>query len=145
MQQRELKRYAAYFRGWCQAFGEHEHHLAEENGISWLLSENQAGFVLPDEMIRPLYREVLLHKDIPTLSISQDSVKIGSFQVPIPEKPGIKILELFSPILKTDTDGHLFLTSHLMYGTGARIITFSNKKPVPIIYKQIGSLHIEFL
>jgi len=38
MLERELKRYAAYFRGWCQAFGEHESIHSEESGISWLLA-----------------------------------------------------------------------------------------------------------
>jgi hypothetical protein len=35
------------------------------------------------------------------------------------------------------------LTSHFMYGTGTRILTVSNKKPLSIIYKEIGAMHIK--
>jgi hypothetical protein len=37
---------------------------------------------------------------------------------------------------------HLYLTSHLLYGGGNRIITFSNRKPLLIIYKVIGTMRV---
>jgi len=56
-----LKRYAAYYRGWCQAFGEHESVPGEDTGISWLFGENQIGksapFIsgLPSRQMNQLY------------------------------------------------------------------------------------------
>jgi hypothetical protein len=32
---------------------------------------------------------------------------------------------------------HMYLTSHVYYPAGTRIITFSTRKPVPIMYKEI--------
>ena len=60
MLERDLKRYAAYFRGWCQAFGEHESIYRDDTGISWLTASTQLGLVLPKPMIKQLNREVLL-------------------------------------------------------------------------------------
>ena len=54
-----LKRYAAYYRGWCQAFGEHESVPGEDTGISWLFGENQIGFISPREQTKLLLREIL--------------------------------------------------------------------------------------
>jgi len=145
MLQRELNRYAAYFRGWCQAFGEHDVIAGEEDGISWLLTDRQAGFVLPQALLKPLYREVLLHSEAPTLSISRDHVEIGSLNMALTRSNDHRVLNTIEQILETGNDYHLFLTSHLFYGTGARIITISSKKPVAIIYKQIGTMRIQLL
>ena len=54
-----LQRYAAYFRGWCQPFGEHDSIPNEDTDTCWLLGEHQAGFVLRPQLTRSLYREVL--------------------------------------------------------------------------------------
>lgn len=145
MLERELKRYAAYFKGWCQAFGEHESIPGADGGISWLLAENQAGFVLPPTVIKPLYREILLHRHVPTLTISRDHVEIGSLQFPLALRHEQRALDAIANILDAGNEGHLFLTSHLMYGTGARIMTFSSKKPVAIIYKEIGTLNMKMV
>ena len=56
-----------------------------------------------------------------------------------------KILETMRGLLTTGRDFHVYLTSHLMYGTGARIITLSTRKPLSIIYKEIGTLRIRLL
>ena len=45
-------------------------------------------------------------------------------------------------MLEADTSLHVFLTSHFMYGTNARIMTLSTKKPISIIYKEIGGITI---
>lgn len=57
--QRKAQRYAAYFKGWCQAFGEHENVSRGEHAINWLFAETQVGFNLPRELTKALYREVL--------------------------------------------------------------------------------------
>jgi hypothetical protein len=138
----ELKRYSAYFRGWCQTFGEHEGIPGEESGISWLYTDSQAGFILPQPMIKSLYREVLLHRKTPTLTISHHILEIGSIQLQLSRQYEQKALNVIENMLDSGAELHVFLTSHLLYGTGARIFTLSSKKPLSIIYKEIGSLRI---
>ncbi|MBT8064634.1 MAG: hypothetical protein KJN94_06410 [Gammaproteobacteria bacterium] len=137
-----LKRYAAYFRGWCQAFGEHEGIHVEEDGIDWLLADSQVGLVLPRPMIKPLYREVLLHEEAPPLTFSLNGVQIGSLEFPLANQREVEALDAMENLMKAGRDCHLFLTSHLLYGGGNRIITFSCKKPLAIIYKEIGTMRI---
>jgi hypothetical protein len=145
MLEREPKRYSAYFRGWCQAFGEHESIPGEENDIHWLFTEHQAGFILPKPIIRRLYREVLLHRQPPPLTFGHDAVEIGSLQFALASRQEKRILDIIESILTSGDDHHVYLTSHLMYGTEARIITLSTKKPLTIIYKEIGTLRIQLL
>jgi len=145
MLERTLKRHAAYFRGWCQAFGEHEHIDGRASGVHWLLAENQLGLVLPKTMIKPLYREVLLHQRAPVLTFRRERVEIGAVRLeldPARERPA---LEAIAAILQHRDDVHLYLTSHLLYGGGNRIITFSGKKPLIIIYKEIGTMQVRVL
>ena len=145
MLEREPKRYSAYFRGWCQAFGEHESIPGEENDIHWLYTDQQAGFILPQPIIRQLYREVLLHRQPPPLTFGRDKVEIGSLRFALAKHQEKRILDVIENILTSGDDFHVYLTSHLMYGTGARIITLSAKKPLAIIYKEIGTLRIRML
>jgi hypothetical protein len=145
MFEREPKRYAAYFRGWCQAFGEHENIPGEENGFNWLYADHQVGFILPQPVTRRLYREVLLNRETPALKFSHNAVEIGSLQFALARRHEKHILETIRGILTTGHDFHVYLTSHLMYGTGARIITLSTRKPLSIIYKEIGTLRIRLI
>jgi hypothetical protein len=41
----EIKRYGAYFKGWCQVFGEHESILVGEREKCWLIGENKVGLI----------------------------------------------------------------------------------------------------
>ncbi len=145
MFERELTRYAAYFRGWCQAFGEHDHVHGEASGIDWLLAENQVGLVLPREFIKPLYREVLLHARPPELLIQDDAIEVGSLRIPLDRAGEQKPRQALAALAGIQQDLHLYLTSHLMYGGGNRIITFSVKKPLLIIYKPIGTMSLKLL
>jgi len=142
MLERKIKRYSAYFRGWCQTFGEHESIPGDENGISWLLADHQAGFILPRKLTKSLYREVLLHPEAPTMKIRGNTVKIGSFEFTLQKSQEQRTLETIESILENGEEFHVFLTSHFMYGTDARIMTLSSKKPLGIIYKEVGSMRI---
>jgi len=137
----ELKRYSAYFRGWCQAFGEHESIEVDEGRSYWLFDENQVGLVLPRAQIKPLNQEVLLHDQVPSLTFREQGVLIGSLQIPFDSWCAKRVLEAMEQLLFSASELHVFLTSHLLYGNGSRIITFSNKKPLSIIYKEIGNMH----
>jgi len=139
MLERDLKRYSAYFRGWCQAFGEHESIHRESTGVNWLFADDQVGLVLPKAMIKPLYREVLLQKQVPTLSFKRKCVRIGAVRIPLEKRHRKKTLQAIERLFSAGDEVHLFLTSHLLY-SGSQIITFSRKKPLAIIYKEIGTL-----
>jgi len=142
MLERELIRYSAYFRGWCQAFGEHEGIRCKESGIDWLLADQQIGLVLPQETIKLLYREVLLQKRTPTLTFRSDRIEIGGLRISLEKKQEQRALDAIADILASPEAVHLYLTSHLLYGGGNRIITFSSRKPLLIIYKVIGTMHV---
>jgi hypothetical protein len=139
----ELKRYAAYYRGWCQAFGEHESVPGDDTAISWLFGESQIGFISPREQTRLLLREILRKRETPTLTISRNSVQIGAFYYRPSKSSDESALLAIANFLETGKGTHIFLTSHFMYGTGTRILTVSNKKPLSIIYKEIGAMHIK--
>lgn len=143
MLERDLKRYAAYFRGWCQAFGEHESIYRDGSGINWLTAESQVGLVLPRPLVKSLYREVLLHEHMPTLIFHKTSVEVGSVDIPIGKKYQKQAVAKIEQILASGNQVHLYLTSHLLYGEGRKIITISNKRPLAIIYKEIGSMRIQ--
>jgi len=142
MLEQEVKRYAAYFRGWCQAFGEHESLADHDREVFWLVTEQAAGFVLPRDYQRQLYREILLHRTAPPLTFHSDRVEVGGFQLELARQYETRILESIDGLLSSDRGLHVYLTSHFMYGTNARIITLSVKKPLLIIYKEIGTLRI---
>ena len=142
MLERTVKRYAAYFRGWCQTFGEHDSLADHEHEIYWLVSENQAGFVLPRPDLKKMYREILLHRSAPPLSFHRHQVEVGGFHFDLAVEYEKRIMDTIGDMLSGGDDLHVFLTSHFMYGTHARIMTLSRKKPLTIIYKEIGSICI---
>jgi hypothetical protein len=144
MLERELKRYAAYFRGWCQAFGEHEGIHVESSGVDWLIADHQVGLVLPRPLIKPLHREVLLHREVPTLVFETRRIRVGSFALPLHREREQAALDAIALLLSEAAEAHVYLTSHLVYGAGNRIITFSTKKPLSIIYKEIGTMRVRF-
>jgi len=142
--QRKVQRYAAYFKGWCQTFGEHENLSREENAINWLSAENQVGFILPRDLTKALYREVLgRQRESPTLTISQDCVRIGEFHYTLSATGDKQGIDALRQVLHNPGDLHLYLTYHFLYQSGTRIITLSRKQPLAIIYKQISPMHIQ--
>lgn len=142
---RTVKRYAAYFRGWCQTFGEHESLADHEREIYWLVSSGQAGFVLPRPDMKRMYREVLLHRPAPQLSFHDHQLEVGGFHFDLAARYEQRILDTVGALLGSDDDLHIYLTSHFMYGTHARIMTLSAHKPLSIIYKEIGIIRIKLI
>jgi hypothetical protein len=143
MLERELKRYTAYFRGWCQAFGEHDSIHGDHIGVDWLITPHQVGLVLPGSLIKPLHREVLLHREPPALRLGEEYLHIGTLRIDVVTNAEKKALEASKELLSSGKELHVYLTSHLMYGEGRRIITISDKKPLSIIYKEIGTMRLE--
>jgi len=141
-QEREIKCYGAHFKGWCQAFGKHENILVDNNVTCWLLGKNQVGLVLTKPQIRQLNHEILLHEQVPTLIFDEQGVHIGAFFFPFTSKHERQVLGVIEQLLETGAALHLFRTSHSLYGNGRRIITISNKRPPPIIYRRIDTMSI---
>jgi len=142
-QTREIHRYAAYFKGWCQTFGEHETEFMGDESIGWLYGENQIGLILPLELNKQLYRKVLgkTHKT-PELTFSRDSIGIGDFHYTFSESGDLAGLLKLIQLLDNNRELHLYLTYHFIYPKGTRITTFSTEKPLPLIYKEIEPLQI---
>jgi hypothetical protein len=140
--ERRVRRYAAYFKGWCQAFGEHESFTDEASGISWLYNESQIGFILPATLTKALYREVLRGQECPVLVISGNSARVGDVSFVFPAGQENLIRSGIRKLLEASSDPCVFLTSHFMYGTRTRIMTLSDSRPLSIIYKAIGDMRI---
>ena len=138
----EIKRYGAYFKGWCQVFGEHESILVGEHENCWLIGAQKVGLILPKPLVKQLNSEVLLHEQVPVIRFTQQGVQIGALHFPFRSDLEKRVLSAIEQLIDTGPELHLFLTSHLLYGNGSRIITISNKRPQSIIYKEIGSMKI---
>jgi len=141
--ERQVQRYAAYFKGWCQAFGEHEPLVSEGDAFQWLVGDNQLGVILPDDLTRPLYRAVLsAQNNAPSLFIGTSHVEVGEVRHDFTTAPDAAGLAALRQLAQSAASLHLFLTYHFMYPSGTRILTFSRHQPLSIIYKQIGPMRI---
>ncbi len=144
--EREVKRYAAYFRGWCQAFGEHDAQPPGDDAISWLVGERQIGLILPRPLTRALYREALRHqREPPLMTIGPQCLQVGAFHYRFKVPPATRALSTLKEMLQAPQSLHLYLSYHFMYPSGTRIITLSHSKPLHIIYKEIGAMRIRLL
>ena len=72
-------------------------------------------------------------------------IQIGALRIALEKKQEQAALDAIAKVLESPEAVHLYLTSHLLYGGGNRIITFSNKKPLLIIYKVIGTMHVRMV
>lgn len=142
-EQRTIRRYTAYFRGWAAAFGEHEALDDPTHGLQWLMGEREVGIILTPSLRRTLLR-VLLPKDqpLPRIRISSSDFQVGGYWFQLAAlAPAVAdtILRLF----RSADDLHLYLTYHLWYPAGTRILTLSMTKPLIIIYKEIEPFHVD--
>jgi len=140
----KIHRYAAYFKDWCQAFGEHEAQFTEEESISWLYGDKQIGLILPKELYKKLHSVILgkTHKT-PVLTLSRDCVCVGKFHHTFSEPHDLAGLSKLIQMFADAKDLHLYLTYHFMYQQGTRIITFSTEQPWPLIYKEIKPMQVQ--
>ncbi len=113
-----VRRYAAYFKGRCRAFGEHATFTDHASGISWLYEKSQVGFVLPARLRKALYRGVLRREQSLLLAISGNSARAGDVSFVLPVGQEKSILSEVRSLLEASSDPCVFLASHFMYGTG---------------------------
>jgi hypothetical protein len=139
---REVRRYRAYLASWCQAFGD---HLPEPGGegraVEWLVGEHCIGAIVVPEIRVMLIRE-LLGSGKPRVLVGEGSMCLDDLDfrdAGVCGHPGYAALR--DLLVNADTV-HLFLTYHLIYPPGTRIITVSSKAPLPLIYKETTPLRV---
>ena len=138
---RMVKRYSAYYAGWCVAFGEHEIAYEQDRDIQWLFGESKVGITLTPKLQRRFFRELLgQHGEIPRITLCRDAARINHLEYPVSEEKDLQGLSQFREFFQCPEDIHMFLTSHFCYPPGTRIVTFSKKKPLIIMYKEIEPL-----
>ncbi len=141
-----IRRYAAYFHGWAQAFGEHQRVEDPVNALRWLLGEQQIGIILEPGVRRRLFAEVLARhgQEPPPVTLDEAAIAVGGIRIDFSERsvelPRSRLLQLLTgtgPL-------HLFQTYHLIYPSGTRILTLSERPPLSILYREMPplALHI---
>jgi len=143
MLERKIKRYSAYYMGWCQAFGEHEVDYEDNANINWLYGEETIGMALQADLRRTVFKELLgKNKEEAQIRLSNRYVRINNFEYFLRQPKDQEGVSRIISLLKSSGDVHLYLTSHFCYPPGTRIITFSQKKPLFILYKEIAPLAV---
>ncbi|MES9944761.1 MAG: hypothetical protein ABW080_07400 [Candidatus Thiodiazotropha sp.] len=140
---RIVKRYNAYYRGWCLAFGEHSADYDEERDISWLFGEDRIGLILSPNLRKQAQHELLGHHDeIPQLKLTDHSVVLNQYEHSLKDDVDKKNIFRFKEFLMQGEEMHMFLCSHLVYPSRTRILTFATKKPLNIMYKEMQPLNL---
>jgi hypothetical protein len=140
---RIVKRYNAYYRGWCLAFGEHEADYDEDRDISWLFGEDRIGLILSSTLRKQAQYELLGHHDeIPQLSLCNDSLAFNQYRHRLQDDVDMRNILRFKAFLLQGDEMHMFLCSHLVYPSRTRILTFATKKPLIIMYKEMQPLKL---
>ncbi|MCP5419106.1 MAG: hypothetical protein H6970_02330 [Gammaproteobacteria bacterium] len=142
MHERKIKRYGAYFFGWCQAFGEHEITYEEEHDIYWLFSESRIGITVAPRLRRRALKEILKQVDNPTITLSYSHARLNDLTyTPQTEQDREGLRQVVDFLTRNDA-AHVFLTNHFCYPPGTKILTLSNKSPLLILYKEIPPLTV---
>ncbi|MES9829376.1 MAG: hypothetical protein ABW201_14005 [Candidatus Thiodiazotropha sp.] len=140
---RIVKRYNAYYRGWCLAFGEHSADYNEERDISWLFGEDRAGLILSSRLRKQAQHELLGHHDeIPQLALSDDSLVLNQYKHPLQDDVDMRNILRLKEFLLRGEEMHMFLCSHLFYPSRTRILTFASRKPLVVMYKEMQPLKL---
>jgi hypothetical protein len=143
MYEKAIKRYAAYFFGWCQAFGEHDVTFEENKDVNWLFGELKVGIIVSPK-IRRLFLKTISKQKQPTVILSTSHIEVDNSQYPILEEDRHN-LERALAFLKKYDGIHMFLANHFCYPPPTKIITFSAKKPLLILYKEITPIIVKVI
>ena len=137
-----IHRYSAFFPRWCQAFGDHVPDPGGEGrAVEWLVGADCVGVIVLPE-IRHLLMHELLGQHQPELEFRQRSVRLNRRdydEIEVLGHPGYTALR---ELLLGSEAAHMFLTYHLIYPPGTRIITVSRKPPLGLLYKEMAPLPI---
>jgi hypothetical protein len=145
--ERLIRRYAAFFKGWCQAFGNHRGGFDENRELNWLYGEDddQIGLILTRRLRRLLYREILArHETQATLLLSKERIGIGRISMTTQYRDE-EAMRSIRWLMEAPGELHLYQTYHLFYPAGTRILTLSRKAPLPIIYKPVDPIMVTLI
>lgn len=138
-----IRRYAAYFRGWAQAFGEHQQLEDPDHGLRWLVGSDQVGLILEPSLRRRFFPSILgRHGQKPppvTLTLSEQGIDLGSDRLTFGEESKPAAALALSLITGT-APLHIYQTYHLIYPSGTRILTLTARPPLAILYHEIEPL-----
>lgn len=109
--------------------------------VEWLIGENCVGVLVVPELRRRLLHLFLGHER-PELEFQQGVVRLNRHDYTDADVLGEPGYAALCELLLDSNDTHLFLTYHLIYPPGTRIITASRKAPLPLLYKEISPLLI---
>ncbi len=145
--ERTIKRYSAYYAGWCVAFGEHEIDFDEKADIQWVSGDSTKIGITLSPRLRKLFIRALLgkHDDMPEVVLGEHWAQVGRFEYSFSREKDRATFENFRSFFRCPEEIHMFLTSHFCYPQGTRIITFCKKKPLLIMYKEIEPLRLKIL
>lgn len=139
---REVRRYRPYFPRWCQAFGDHVPDPAGEGrAVEWLIGDDSVGAIVLPSVSDMLVRELLGAKK-PRVRVRSDAMCLGERDFRDPAVCGHPGYAALRELLLNAETVHLFLTYHLIYPPGTRILTVSGKAPLPLIYKESAPLRV---
>jgi hypothetical protein len=137
-----VHRYSAHFPRWCQAFGDHVPDPGgEARAVEWLVGVDCVGVIVLPEIRHRLTHELLGAKT-PELEFCARSLRLNQrdyAEVTVIGHPGYAALR---ELLLGVDEAHMFLTYHLIYPPGTRIITVSRKPPLPLLYTEMAPLPI---
>jgi len=153
-----IRRHSAYFRGWAQAFGAHELATDARRGLRWLLGDEQLGLILtppiraslqaltadagPDGEENPAASDGAAPDIAPDrLLLGDHALDLGDVTMPIASvQQGVA--DFAARLLQDRGDLHLYQTYHLIYPSGTRILTLSQRAPLGLIYREIEPLQV---
>jgi len=139
---REVRRYRAYFPSWCQAFGDHVPDPGGEGrAVEWLVGEHCLGAIIVPDIRDMLIRELFGSRK-PRVIVRDGSMCLGDMDFRDAEVCGHPGYAALRDVLKNAETVHLFLTYHLIYPPGTRIITVSSKAPQALIYRESAPLRV---
>jgi hypothetical protein len=139
----QVKRYAAFYRGWCQAFGEHEGEIEEGADINWIYGEGAIGLVMSKELQKHFMRHLLARgREHPWIELRKGCIFLEDERFSMKSDADRKGLSRIRALFGSGLRIHMYLTSHFYYPSGTRIITFSTHKPLPIMYKEINPIQV---
>lgn len=138
----QVKRYAAFYRGWCQAFGEHDGEIEESADFNWIYSEVAIGMVMSPRLQKRFMKHLLGKENTqPRIILASRSIKVGEEWMPLESETDLRGLSRMQALLSSGLRIHMYMSSHFYYPAGTRIITFSTRKPLPIMYREISPLY----
>jgi hypothetical protein len=140
---RIIRRYAAFFRGWAQAFGEHEKFEGPSQDVRWLVGQDQVGLILVPAIKRLWFPRLLGHpsEDLPEVVLHSDAIQVAAVRMELGQDTGAPLAPILALVARGG-DLHLYQTYHLIYPAGTRILTLSAHAPLGILYRELTPLRL---